>query len=160
VKLNIKRAIRKRAVRALAAGFSLAEATVAMALVGTAVAALCSGFATGIFTMQMARENLRATQIMLEKVETIRLYSWDQINTPGFIPPEFTAQYDPSAPPGQGGVTYYGTLTISTNAPVGASYSNNMALVTVTLHWKTGSLDRTRQFTTYISRYGLQDYIY
>lgn len=131
-----------------------------MALVGTAVAALLSGLAVGYFSMHMAREDLRATQIMLEKMETIRLYSWQQVTSNGFIPTQFTAEYDPLAPAGQRGVTYYGTLTITTNPPVGSSYGRDMALVTVQLRWKTGALDRTRQFSTYISRYGLQDYIY
>jgi type II secretory pathway pseudopilin PulG len=142
------------------AAFSLIEATVGMALVGTTLGALLSGFTTGFFTMQLTRENLRATQIMLEKVETIRLYSWDQINTPGFIPSGFTNFYDPQAPLGQQGVAYVGTLSITTNAPIGSSYSNDMALVTVTVNWQTGSLNRSRQFHSYISRYGLQDYIY
>jgi hypothetical protein len=35
-----------------------------------------------------------------------------------------------------------------------------LKLVTVTLNWKTGNLNRTRSFNSYISRYGLQDYIY
>lgn len=141
------------------AAFSLVEATVGMALISTVVGALFSGFTTGFFTMQMARENLRATQIMLEKVETIRLYSWDQITTTNFIPTTFTAAYDPQAPNGQQGLTYQGTMTI-TDAPIGTSYANDMKLVTVTLNWKTGNLNRTRQFSSYISRYGLQDYIY
>ena len=142
------------------AAFSLVEATVGIALIGTTVGALFSGLTTGFFTMQMTRENLRATQIMLEKVETIRLYSWDQVtDTNGFIPTEFTAKYDPQAPTSQQGLTYHGSLII-TNAPISASYADDMKMVTVTLNWKTGNLDRSRQFTSYISRYGLQDYIY
>jgi type II secretory pathway pseudopilin PulG len=138
-------------------GFSLIEAAVSMGIMGTVVGALLSGFGTGMFTMQMARENLRATQIMLERMETIRLYSWDQINTPGFVSTNFTATYDPQST--NSGTVYTGTLVI-TNAPVTSTYSNDMKMFTVTLNWKTGSLKRSRQFSTYISRYGLQDYIY
>jgi type II secretory pathway pseudopilin PulG len=141
------------------AAFSLIEVTVGMALIGTVISALFTGFTTGFFTMQMARENLRATQIMLEKVETIRLYSWDQINTADFIPVTFNATYDPQAAEGYQGLTYSGTMSIS-NAPVSATYSNDLKQVTVTLNWRTGNLNRTRQFSSYISRYGLQDYIY
>jgi type II secretory pathway pseudopilin PulG len=141
------------------AAFSLVEVTVGMALIGTVISALFTGFTTGFFTMQMARENLRATQIMLEKVETIRLYSWDQINTAGFIPATFNATYDPQAAEGYQGLTYSGIMSIS-NAPVSATYSNDLKQVTVTLNWRTGNLNRTRQFSSYISRYGLQDYIY
>ena len=129
-----------------------------MGILATTVGALMSGLTYGFFTMKIARENLRATQIMLEKVETIRLYSWDQINTPGFIPTNFVAYYDPNSPdnPGQ---TYYGTLTI-TNSNISASYADDLKLVTVTISWQTGGLTRTREFKSFISRYGLQDYVY
>src|SRR6267154_6179110 len=93
------------------AAFSLIEATVGMAVIGTVLGAMLSGITTGTFTMRMARENLRATQIMLEKVETIRLYSWDQINSNGFIPTTFTNLYDPQGAPNVG-LTYNGTMTI------------------------------------------------
>ena len=145
--------------RRVGAAFSLVEATVSMGVLGSIVVALFSGFTTGFFTMQLARENLRATQIMLEKMETIRLYSWDQINTAGFIPVYFTAPYDPNASEGEQGVMYRGTMHI-TNAPIASSYAPDMRLVVVSLQWKTGHLNRTRSFTSYISRYGLQDYVY
>jgi type II secretory pathway pseudopilin PulG len=139
------------------AAFSIVEVTVGMGVVGTSMAALFSGFTAGFFTMQMARENLRATQIMLEKTETLRLYSWDQITTPGFIPATFTNTYDPNSQ--NKGVVYAGTLTVA-NAPISSSYSNNMKQVTVTVNWTTGSLNRSRTLTTYVARNGLQSYIY
>ena len=143
--------------RSRQAGFSLVEVSVAMGLIATVLGALFSSFTSGFFTMQMARENLRATQIMLEKVETIRLYSWDQINTPGFIPAGFTAVYDPNST--NAGPTYTGTLVIS-GAPIGSSYSNEMKQFTVRVAWQSGSLSRSREFTTYVARNGLQNYIY
>ena len=142
-----------------------------MSIMGTAMGALFSGFATGFFTMRMARENLRATQIMLEKVETIRLYSWQQVtNTqaPLFIPDTFEAKYDPVVQTTTGGLIYHGTLSI-TNVNAGEmvgldgnppKYTNDMRLVIVNVRWKTGNLDRTREFRSYIARSGLQDYIY
>lgn len=139
------------------AGFSLTEVTVGMGVIGMSVVALFSGLTNGFFSVQMARENLRATQILIEKMETLRLYSWDQINTPNFIPAAFTAPYDPNS--ANQGVTYQGSVSI-TNAPVASSYSNDMKMVTVTLNWTTGSLNRSRQLTTYVARNGLQTYIY
>ncbi len=140
------------------AAFSLVESMVGMATIGTLIGALLSGFTSGIFSMQMARENLRATQIMLEKVETIRLYSWDQINDPDFIPRSFTATYDPQGAPNVG-LVYNGTVEL-TPAPVSSSYSNQMVMITVRVNWKTGNLSRVREFTSYISRHGLQQYVY
>lgn len=140
------------------AGFSLTEVTVGLGVIGTCIAALFSGFTTGFFTMRMARENLRATQILLQKTETLRLYSWDQINDPTFIPPTFTERYDPNALVDKG-VTYNGTLRID-SCPISSSYSNDMRMVTVTLNWQTGSINRNRSFTTYVARNGLQSYVY
>jgi len=140
------------------AAFSLIEATIGMGIVGTTIATLFSGFTSGFFTMQMARENLRATQIMLERVETIRLYSWDQVTT-GYITPTFTAPYDPEATQGQQGLVYNGTITV-TDTGLPSSYASDMKKVVVRLNWKTGRLARSREFTSYISRFGMQDYVY
>jgi len=156
--MKIKASLFKR-IRQKLSGFSMIEATIGMGIVGTTIATLFSGFTSGFFTMQMARENLRATQIMLERVETIRLYSWDQINTPGYITPTFTAPYDPESPVGQQGLIYAGTMQI-VPCDVPSSYSADMRKVVVTLNWRTGHLQRTRQFTSYISRFGMQDYVY
>jgi type II secretory pathway pseudopilin PulG len=144
--------------RRLLAAFSLVETTVGMGIIGTVAAAMMTGISTGFFAMQMARENLRATQIMLEKVETVRLYTWDQItSTNHFIPGAFTNYYDPNNT--SRGIAYTGTLSFAT-APVAASYSNSMQLVTVKIGWKTGRLDRTRTFTTLVAKNGMQNYIW
>jgi type II secretory pathway pseudopilin PulG len=140
------------------AAFSLIEVSIGLGIVGTCVAALFSGFTSGFFTMRMARENLRATQILLQKTEAIRLQSWDQITNPTNIPTTFTALYDPNAPTNQG-VLYSGSILI-TNCPISSSYSNDMKMVVITINWKTGSIDRTRSYTTYVARDGLQSYIY
>src|SRR6266705_5208440 len=89
-------------IRSKLAAFSLVEVTVGLGIIGAVVGAMLSGIMTGTFTMRMARENLRATQIMLEKVETIRLYSWDQVNRSGFIPSDFVATYYPQGAPNVG----------------------------------------------------------
>ncbi len=134
------------------------EVTIGMGVIGTTCAALLTGITSGFFTMRMARENLRATQIILEKVETIRLYSWDQINTPDFIPATFTQVYDPTRT-NSAGLTYSGTMTITTPA-IPNSYKDDLRMLTVNLSWTTGSIPRTRQFSTFIARDGLQNYTY
>lgn len=155
--MKLKQVLITKLRRAVAA-FSIVEATIGLGIAGTATVALLTGFTSGFFTMKMARENLRATQILLEKTETIRLYSWDQINTPGFVPPAFTATYDPQDTNAQG-LVYSGTLSFS-DAPIIATYSGDMKMVTVRLNWKTGNVERNREFTSYIARNGLQTYIY
>src|ERR1051325_6941474 len=93
--------------------FTLIEVAMTTAILGVVFAAFYSGIAAGFSLVGLTRENLRANQLLLERMETIRLYSWDQINSNGFIPPTFTAPFYPPVA-GQtnqnSGVTYYGTL--------------------------------------------------
>ena len=142
--------------------FTLAEVVMAMGLIGTTGITLLTGLSSGFHMMRFARENLRATQIMLEKVETIRLYNWDEVTAPNFIPTSFTAYYDPNATNENRGLTYYGSMSVGLVSPdaLTSSYSNDMRQVTVRLTWQTGDTTRTREFNSYISRYGLQNYIY
>src|SRR5512139_2375055 len=71
-------------------GFSIVEAVIGMMVLRLSALALTGGMISGFTTVRMARDNQRATQIILDKMEMIRLYSWDQLNTPAFIPPTFT----------------------------------------------------------------------
>lgn len=156
----------QRQVHGPQSAFSLIEAVVGMAVFGITCVALYSGIASGYSTVQFARENLRAMQILVEKMELIRLYNWDQINEAGFVPTAFEEVYCPSAADGkknesQGspGVTYYGKITI-TNPPFTASYGSKLKLVTVDLTWTTGKIKRSRSLSTLVAFDGLQSYIY
>src|SRR5216110_2852634 len=112
--MQIKQIISARK-RRLVAAFSLVEVTISLGVVGTIAGAMLTGIMGGFFTMKMARENLRATQILLEKVETIRLYDWDQINTPNFIPALFTNSYDPQVVAADRGLNYTSSVAISSS---------------------------------------------
>jgi uncharacterized protein (TIGR02598 family) len=140
-------------------GFSLVEVVIAMAVVGVCAVALLSGISSGMLTMQMARENMRATQIMVQRTETLRLYSWDQLITTNFIQTTFTESYDPNATNGGQGVMYNGTVTLSA-VPMTTAYSDEMKQVTISLNWTTGRINRSRTLTTFVARNGLQNYIY
>lgn len=140
-------------------GFTLVELMVAIASVGVLFVTLYLGITQGFSVIQLARENLRATQILEERMETIRLYTWEQINTSGFIPSTFTA---PFYAVGQdtSGLTYSGTLTLENANLSGATYNDTLKLVTVTVSWQSGGTARTRTMSTLVSRYGMQQYIY
>ena len=139
--------------------FSLVEVVIAMSVVGVSGIALLSGISSGMLTMQMARENVRATQILVEKTETLRLYSWDQINTTNFIQTSFVERYDPNSTNGGQGLSYTGTIAIA-SVPMTTAYSDEMKQVTVSLSWRTGGINRNRSFRTFVARNGLQNYIY
>src|SRR5437867_2964627 len=138
--------------------FTLIEVVVAMLVIGISVAAFSWAVCAAYDTVRFARENLRATEILTEKTEALRLYDWDQLTGSGFIPGTFAVAFDPvntNSP----GTTYNGTISIRT-IPHAVSYADNMRLVTIALQWTSRSRPCARQFTTYVSRSGLQNYRY
>src|SRR5215471_19700052 len=137
------------------AASTLTEVVAAIAILAISTAGLMGALANGFFSMQLARENQRATQILIEQAEMIRLYNWDQINTPGFIPGQFTALYDPQ---NGSGVTYTGRVAI-TAVPFAANYATNMRQLTLTLNWVTRQVPRSRTVTTFVSQDGVQNYV-
>jgi type II secretory pathway pseudopilin PulG len=148
-------------------GFFLVEAVVGMALLGLVCMALFSGLCNSTFSVQLTRENLRATQIMAEKLDTIRLYSWKQLTNDTFvaqIEKDFNRPLhppDPLSPPhtNSPSAVYEGAIYIEP-APINEVYGKDLRLVTVELKWKTGELQRTRKMSTLVSRYGTHKYIY
>lgn len=143
-------------------GTSMVEVTVAIAILGIMAGGIIGSFTYGFYVMSLARENQRATQIILEKMEAIRLFSWDQVNTPGFIPTSFTDHYDPQGVEGAQGPTYSGTLALVPFPDTSASYGTNMREIDLTLTWTNsfGRLKRTRSMSTFISKDGIQNYVY
>jgi hypothetical protein len=135
----------------------LIEVIVAIAIVGLVVGTFYTALAHGFTVLRMEYEDRRATQILVQKAETVRLYTWDQINSNGFIPSTFTVAYDPQS--AKAGVTYTGTISIA-SAPLGVPYcADELKQVTVRLNWTTGQLARQRELKTFIARYGLQTYV-
>ena len=142
--------------------FTLVEVIIAAALAGIIFLTAIAGFSNAFSNLQLDRENSRATQILLEKTEMLRIYNWDQIigrDTNTYVPTTFTTPYYPNGT-NNGGFDYSGTVVITNLTNPGASYSNDMRAVTITLTWNSSKTTRTRSMTTYVSMYGLADYIY
>jgi hypothetical protein len=141
-------------------GFSLVDALFAVAVAGFMFIALYAGLAFGFKIIRMARENTRATQIMLEKMETIRLYTWNQVTNTGFIPTnQFVVPYY-SIGGTNTSILYTGQIIIA-SSPLGTSYADNMRKVMVRVNWNSpGSTNRTRTMSTYVTRNGLQNYVW
>ena len=136
--------------------FTLAETVMAMAVIGIVVLTLYTAITSGFFSIRLARENLRATQIILEKMEVIRLLTWDQLQA-GILPSSFTNLYNPADP--QEKVKYHGAITVGTINPATRNYHPDMRTVTVTLKWTSAGLSRQRTLSTYVARYGIQNYV-
>ena len=166
--MKINEAFRARRPSASAA-FSLVEVCIAVAILVLMLVSLYGGISASFATIQAARENLRATQIMLERVEGLRLYNWNQLLYSNMVPTWFTNYYFPLAQPGESrGCTYVGKLEITgatLNPPV--TYSANMRAVTVKVYWTnyygkglSQKLVRNRSMTTYTARDGIQNYVF
>lgn len=143
---------------------TLLEAVMATCVIAVMGTAIIGSINYGLSVMRLARENQRATQVMLEVMEVIRLYDWDQVTswstTPPSLPP---TAYDPSGAQGQQGVLYYGTLSLSSPVFTATtpSYSTNMRQLTLNLQWtNSAGISHQRSFSTYISRDGLQNYLF
>ena len=142
------------------AGFTIAEVVIAIAICAIGAAALMSCFGYAIRLVGQFRANQRATQIIMEKAETLRLYSWDQVNTSGFIPASFTNTYDGDfVTTNYSGTVYYGVVTVG-NFPDSTSYAGRMKQLTLTLNWTTENIFHTRSLTTFIAQDGIQNYVY
>jgi type II secretory pathway pseudopilin PulG len=146
------------------AAYTLVEVVMAVFILAIMTISLYGGFSAGFAVVQLARENLRATQIILQKMETVRLYNWSQVlNTNNYLKPTFTNYYDPA---NKSGTMYRGFVTTTTPGFSGVTYSNDMKRLTVTLFWtnyqhgSTNKIVRSRQMQTYIARYGMQNYLY
>ena len=151
--------------------YTFVEVMVAVAVVGVMVVSLYLCIATSFSIIQQTRENLRASQIMMQRVETVRLYTWDQlrnVTVPARFQTNFTEVYDPlSVTNGTGGgVVYAGGVSVTVPPPVlaGITYRSNVALVSVTIRWTNlnGSvkLPHVRQFQTLVAKSGMQKYVY
>src|SRR5712671_5311688 len=140
--------------------FTLMEVMVAVAIIGIEFVSLYLGMTQGFGIVQIARENLRAAQILQEKMETIRLYTWSQVNSNGFIPTNFQATFYPAGSQTNQGVVYQGTVTIS-DSPISSTtgYNTDLKLVRVQLNWTSGNVLRQREMRTMVSHYGLHNYI-
>ena len=155
--LSLKRRQRNR-------GLFLLEATIGMALLGLLFMALYSGLATTSYFVKLSRENLRATQLMAEKLDTIRLYGWKKIvEDPTYIPQRFYPPLysdDPSTAGNNATTRVYTGQIIVEPAPFTESYADDLRVVTVKLSWVTGKMARTHSMSTLVSKYGVYKYVY
>jgi Tfp pilus assembly protein PilV len=141
---------------------SLVEVLIAVLGLGIMIVTIYVAVTQGFSVIQTARENLRATQILQEKMETVRVYNWDQIlDHQNFIPATFVEPFYAVGTNGQGGFDYTGQVTVTNAASVGgAAYANEMRRITVQVQWTSGNVTRTRQMSTLVSQYGLHQYVY
>ncbi|MBI3850607.1 MAG: prepilin-type N-terminal cleavage/methylation domain-containing protein [Verrucomicrobia bacterium] len=155
---------------ALRGAFSLVEVMVGVLVLGIVLISLYAGFGSGFLVMQVTRENLRATQILMQRMETIRLYTWAQLHDTNYFPLTFIESYGPTA--GTNSTVYTGKVinaagNVAVPGPPDAvssglpdAYRTNIALVRIQITWPSSGTLRTREMQTYVARSGIQRYIY
>lgn len=138
------------------AAFTLVEVLFAMAIIGILIVTMYAAIANSASWVRLCQENETVTQILSEKLDTIRLYNWDQINSNGFVPANFTVGIDPlqtnSRP------YYTGTVQII-QAPISETYKTSLVQVTVNVAWVSGSRPQNRSMSSFVTSYGLQSYV-
>ncbi|MDD5139144.1 MAG: prepilin-type N-terminal cleavage/methylation domain-containing protein [Verrucomicrobiales bacterium] len=146
--------------------FSLIEVMIAIGMASIMFLALYYGVATGAVIVKVTREQLRATQVGLYRMEGIRLCNWTQVTNASIVPVSFNDYF---YPPGVGGnsngIVYKCTMSVSNAifSPTN-SYSGKMKVVTVTVNWTDVDFkqtnNRSQTFKTFVSKYGMQNYIF
>jgi hypothetical protein len=144
-------------------GNTVIEVIVGVGVLAVILATVFRGMTMSNGLTRIAREDLRATQILVERMEGIRLFNWNQlVYSNSLCPRTFTTSYFPIPDStGSTGITYYGTLQI-TNVVFDpqSSYSNQMRAIMVTINWTNSGILHSRSMTGYQAQYGLQNYIF
>jgi prepilin-type N-terminal cleavage/methylation domain-containing protein len=144
-------------------GFNLVEVMVAVWVIGLMILALYGGFSYAFSEVRLTRENIRASQILSERMEVVRLMNWDEVaKLPGYIPATFSAPFNPGGSRTNGtdgGFSYTGTVAV-TKPVMTENYSNDLRMIQIQVTWNSGNALRSRQMTTFASQYGMQRYVY
>lgn len=137
--------------------FTLVEVLVGAGILAFTVVTLYGAFSFGFSTIKLSQEEVRANQILVQKLETLRIYDWSKI-TGNFVPTNFTSTFSTTG--ADTGVTYNGSLRITPFVPSGAneSYSDSLRRVTASVEWTSSGISRTRSMSTLVSQYGIQNY--
>lgn len=148
-------------------GFTLIEVLMGAGVMAVVFVSIFSILTVGMFTSQTSRENLRATQIMMDKMEGLRLYNPSELTNTALLAPLFTNWFNETNAPGTatvqgGGIEYDGSISLSP-VPFATAYSSNMYQVTITISWISsgeGSISHTRTMSTFYSQHGMANYVY
>jgi|SRR5690242_14191077 len=149
------------------AGYTLVEVLCAIIIAAIATTALFAGFNNSFAILRTTREDLRATQILMQKTEAVRMLTWQQLTNVQTLEPTFKEYYYPAGTSSnQAGALYWGTISttaLATNIPDTVPYKANLHLVTITVVWTnyvgSKSLAHSRQMQTLSALSGMQSYL-
>jgi prepilin-type N-terminal cleavage/methylation domain-containing protein len=130
-------------------GFTLMEVMIATAILGVVLASVIALGAQSFRYVSDIRRAARASQVLQQKLEDIRLLSWSQMQA---LPSTFT---DPNDAAG----IYSGSISQSPYDSYGGA--TTLMTVTLTVTWtnQTGAL-LSKSLSTLVSNNGLNKYIF
>jgi prepilin-type N-terminal cleavage/methylation domain-containing protein len=148
-------------------GYTLVEVLIAVVITAITASVLFVGFDNGFALLRTTREDMRATQILLQKTEAVRLMAWQDLTNADSVR-NFQENFSPSGTATtNSGTLYYGTMSTlgaATNISNSVSYKGNIYLVTITLNWTNyiGSkpVAHSRQMQTLWALNGMHNYFY
>ena len=167
-KVHSPRQLRSCAARrgVSAGAYTLLEVVFAVTVLAVLSLGLFGAFSSGLISAQSSREDTRAAQILMQKMEAVRLLTWSQGTNTAIACTNFTDYYDPTGTSNTMGAIYQGFYTPSA-APssIPADYRDSLRLVTVNVYWTnyTGNATpkvQSRQMQTYVARFGMQNYVF
>ena len=139
-----------------ASAFTIVEAVFGMLILGMLSLAVYGGIAQGFKTIQLSREGVRATQVLQDRLETIRLFTWSKLNSTNHVIPTFRVPLNA----GQNqGPFFEGTTKVSPPS-FSETYSDDLRLITVKLTWTSGGRRFTKELSSLVAHTGLNDYIH
>ncbi len=147
------------------AAFTLVEVLCSIGIAAFVVSTLFASYDGGYAILRVTRDDMRATQILMEKTESFRLFTWRQLSN---TPTTFVNYYYPmGVTNNSAGTVYIGTINATgnaTNIPSSLGYRTNIHLITITLKWTNNfagnQVPHTRQVQTMNALGGMQNYLF
>ncbi len=135
--------------------FTLVDVMVGVGVLGVVMLSLFACFTLGFNFVKISRDELKATQLLQERMETIRLYKWSDLTNSGVIATSFSARQQSNGP-----IFFTGTVAVSAPTLNGApDYAADLREVTVSVTWTNNHSKITNSTRTFVSQYGLQNYV-
>src|SRR5438477_9644135 len=106
--MKLQKRMRSAGMARRASGFTMVEAMVAIGVLGVLVISLYGALTSGFNAVAFGREDMRATQILVKKMDQIRLFNWDQITNGVDVPTTFYEAFNPESPTPTSNVTTNG----------------------------------------------------
>lgn len=133
-------------------GFSLVEILMAVFVLGTVVASTLMALRAGFSTIELARDNTMAAQILQSEMENLRMMSWTELDA---LPEDEGFQVGEDFDPAVAG-RYSASRSVSEDAA-----RPGMKEVELEIRWTTAAgTEHTRVYRTLFSKEGLNDYYY